>query len=1069
MVNFKNKLNERPLLSHSWQQCYRLTMVIAMMILCAAASFAATFTGYVKDENGEPVIGASVVQKGNPKNGTVTDIDGKFSLNVGGTTTTTLTVTSVGYQEQSFKVTSDKPAYVTLVPTATNLKDVVVVAYGTQKKVSVTAAVSSVSTRDIKKSSAARLDNALQGRISGLVSYQNGGGMPGVDGATMFLRGASSNSSQSPLILVDGVERDNIGQIDPNEVESVSVLKDASATAVFGVRGANGVILITTRRGHDGRPDLSVSFEQSWTSFTKKDSRIHSVEWMKLRNEAVTNDGGTAPYSDEVISHFTDRYWGLDETADDYAQQKIFRDYMYPDHDWVTELFRTYTPQSKVNINMAGGSKAFKYFLNAGYIHQGSNVKNEDKSTRGFDTAIKSDQWKFRSNLDFDINKYFKATLNLSTYIRQNNMPQTGAMYGGSLSWMISDLFYQSRYLPPIFPGPLTIAGKGTTEAGYVVDPTQYSMDRSPYQIANRRGYEHTVNVKMQSTFGLEYDLSHLVTQGLRVKGNVSYDTWGNHGRGSSLDETHYNVNADLERGVFNFAINGDIHSSYSLWSYSNSNYKINAQAQMLYNRTFGKHDIGGMILAQRDYEEPDDSYLIPHNVVGLSLRATYAYDSRYLLDLDFGYNGSEQFAPGHRFGSFPAMSIGWVISNEKFMAGTKDWLDNFKIRYSLGRVGSDTAPRFLYMDNIQIGGSQWVSGLGSGNIRSVSQGLLGNDKISWETADKANYGFDLGLFKQFTLTFNYYNEHRRNILIHRNSIPVFQGIPTGNIPMVNLGRIHNHGVEIELGYNKQFGKDLRIEVNANWGTNRNKVVFMDEVKKSSDYAYQYTTEGWPLGQCWGYKIDYSNGNGYFNTQEEIDGWAKYASGKPRLGDFKYVDVNQDGVIDNKDVSPIKHTTIPGITYGASFNITYRNVDFAIFFSGLGRFSQYYGGTNVFENIASGAYAEYQRHPWSAERYANGEKITYPALTSTSSVSLRANDFFIMNRAFTRLKNVIIGYTLPQIWMQKLGIKSCRIYASGENLAIWEHLPMHHIDPEQSQANGYPITKNMTVGINVNF
>ena len=1091
MVNFREKLNERPkaLTRPVWQRMSRTAMLLAMLMLYSATSLAAVIKGYVKDESGEPVIGATVIQKDKQSNGTATDIDGMFELNVSGNSAT-LVVKSIGFQDQTVKATAGKVVYVTLSEdAAVKLDDVVVVAYGTQKKATVTGSVATVDNRDIKKSSAARLDNALAGRVTGLVSFQNGGGQPGVDGATMFLRGVSSNVNQSPLILVDGVERDVIGQLDPNEVENVSVLKDASATAVFGVRGANGVILITTRRGHSGKPDLSVSFEQSWTSFTKRDSRVHNIQWMRLRNEALVNGGNEPAYTDDIIYKFENPYWGLDPNAADYEQMKAWRDYMYPDHYWVKELFRDYTMQSKANINMAGGTEKFKYFINVGFIHQGGNMKNEKGNPRGYDPSVKSDQWKFRSNLDYDINKYFKASLNLSTYIRENNQPNGAiyerAAYDNPLGSAVADLFYQATILPPIYAGPLTMKPMNPaneTESGLVVDPQ--NMDRGPYEVMNRFGYYHGTTVQLQTNLSLEYDLSKVLTPGLKIRGSISYDAEGLRKRSSDLKEPRYSINQDFINGNFDYALNGDLTKTYSLASSSTSDYKINAQAQVSYNRQFGKHDVGGMFLAQRDYSVPDDAR--PHNVVGMCFRLTYGFDSRYLAEVDFGYNGSEQFAPKNRFGSFPAASLGWIISNEKFMQGAKKWLDNLKIRGSYGRVGSDgytsdTSKRFLYLDNIYYNGIsdprvKTGGGLGTGDTRILYIIRYANPDQKWETADKFDIGIDLGFLRSITLTVDYFREKRRDILVPRQSIPAYQGTMISVIPSKNMGKIDNYGWEFELGYNKNLTQDLSLNAKINWGYNHNKVLEWDEPERDPlTYVYPKRQEGFPLNQCWGYKIDYSTNKGFFVPEDFdmegnlVSGYPSYEGTKPRPGDFKYIDLNHDGAINDKDLAPIKNSSIPGISYGFSLGLNYKDIDFAVFFAGLGKFSKYYNGGNVWENVRGGCYYEYQRTAWTAERWANGEKITYPALTTTASSSLRPNDYFIMDRSYTRLKNIIIGYTLPRHWLKSIGVKSCRIYASAENLFVWDNLKMKHLDPEQSSPTGYPITKNMTVGINVNF
>jgi TonB-linked SusC/RagA family outer membrane protein len=440
------------------------------------------------------------------------------------------------------------------------------------------------------------------------------------------------------------------------------------------------------------------------------------------------------------------------------------------------------------------------------------------------------------------------------------------------------------------------------------------------------------------------------------------------------------------------------------------------------------------------------------------------------LAEVNLGYNGSEQFAPGHRFGFFPAVSAGWVISNERFLMDNPI-LTNLKLRTSYGKVGNDKmgAARFLYQSDITMGGGPLGSlGLGQG----VNQGLLGNPDITWEIAKKQNYGVDLGILDDLSLSFDYFVENRSNILISRGTVPEFQGVALGNIPKVNMGEVDNSGYEIELIYNKYLSQDFSINVRGNYGYNHNTVKFLDEQIRDESYVHQYRSTGYSIGQAWGYRIDYSNGNGIFNSQEELDAFkenTRYGFGEPRVGDFKYRDINGDGVVDDKDQTPIGYSSIPQITYGLAVNLQYKNFDFSVFFQGVGKYSGNYSQQGVYEYIIQGTYFDYHKQAWTPERYAEGAEITYPALSTHSTTNHVANDFFIMNRSFMRLKNIEIAYTLPSDALSMIGLSSLRIYVGGQNLLTWDNLEMGHLDPENNDAIGYPVTKMMNFGFNASF
>ena len=1020
--------------------------------------------GKVQDGTGQPLPGVSVVVKGTTQ-GSTTNSDGNYQLSVADNSAV-LIFSFVGYLSKEVPVGSQSVIDLTMLEDEKALQEVVVVGFGQQKKVSVTGSVSTITSEALQQNSSASLANALSGRLPGLTSIQSGGGQPGRDDATMYLRGAATTNGKGPLILIDGVPRDNIRTLDANEVASVSILKDASATAVFGVRGANGVILITTKRGVPGKTELSINAEQSYSSFTHEPERLHSLEYMALRNEASRNDGIALPFTQEIMDKYANPLAGLDPNAPDYAKQAAIRNYMYPDHDYYREYISRYAPQTRVNMNVSGGTDKVSYFVNGAFLHQGGNLNTEPKSVLGYDPSAKMDRFNFRANLDYKVTKNIKSFLNIGSYIERVNMPAAW-LYGNDTAWMMSDLLYQAQTILPITPGPVTIDGFGVAP-GQIVDPGY--MDRSAFEIMNRFGYRNEVRSNLNASFGLELDLSSMITKGLSIKGMLSYDSKSTTAMSGNVNQRLYLAEVNPATNTMSYAVKRSDESLLSLSKGADSRYNINMQGSVNYARTFGeKHDITGMILAQRDSWESTAGE-IPYNVLGVAGRVTYGYDQKYLAEVNMGYNGSEQFAPSRRFGFFPAVSAGWVVSNEGFMKNNRI-ITNLKLRASYGKVGNDQmgSARFLYQSNITMGGGPLGSlGLGQG----VNQGLLGNPDISWEVAKKQNYGVDLEVLKDLNLSIDYFIEKRTDILISRGTIPAFQGVPLNNIPRVNMGEVNNKGFEIELTYNKVLAKDLKLMIRGNYGLNNNVVKFLDESINDETYAYRYRTTGFRLGQAWGYKIDYANGNGYFNSKEELNTYlakTKYGFGEPRVGDFKYIDLNGDGIINDKDQAPIGYSNIPGITYGLSLNLDYKGFDFTTFFQGIGRYSSNYANQGVYEYIIRGTYFDYHKKAWTPERYANGDDITYPALSTHSTTNHTANDFFVMNRSFIRLKNVVLGYTLPANTLTKIGVHKLRIYVSAQNYFTWDKLKMGHLDPEHNNPIGYPVTKMANFGLNITF
>ena len=1057
LINFKKKI---------------LLLFLWAISICTYAQNI-TVTGIISDTEGEPLIGVTIQVQGTT-HGTVTDFDGKYSV-TDVPSDANLEVSYVGMQSQLISVDGRSVINITLQEDFGLLEEIVVVGYGVQKKETITGAVSSIQTSDIKQTSSASLGAALAGKLPGLISVQTGGGQPGRDDATLYLRGAATTNGTDPLILIDGVPRDNIRTIDPNEVATISILKDASATALFGVRGANGVILITTRRGEEGKMQLNVSTQQSFTSFTREPSYVSSSQFMGLRNQAQINDGNAIEYDELTMRRYANPLEGLDPNDPDYAEQARIRNYMYPSHDYYREYIAKHVPQTRVNISATGGTKQIGYFVNASYLHQGGNLKTEPKSQLGYDPSSWMDRYSFRANLDYDISNTLKAYLNLGAYIEKVNMPSAW-LYEGDTNWMMRDLLYQAKTIAPWVQGPTTIEGYGV-EPGQIVDPGY--MDRSAFEVMNRMGFRNETRSNLNSSLGMEWDLSSLITEGLSVKGMVSYDTRATTAMQGQKSERLYIANVNPETNELSYATKREAEELLSITKGADSRYNINLQASLNYNRTFNqKHAVGGMILVQRDnWENPGAD--LPFNVVGLASRFTYAYDAKYLAEINMGYNGSEQFSPDKRFGFFPAFSAGWVVSNEPFLRDNNT-ITNLKLRASYGKVGNDKmgGTRFLYLDNITIGGGP-LGSLSRG--RGVNEGLLGNPNLTWEEAKKQNYGVDLQLFGNLTMAIDYFTEERSQILIERGMVPALQGVPLNFIPRINMGEVDNRGFEVELTYNKNLSRDLNMTVRGNFGYNKNKVKYMDEPKSLTleedpvnGYAYPYRRTGYSLGQGWGYKIDYSNGNGFFNSQEELDEYLEtttYGFGNPRVGDFKYVDVTGDGVVDDRDIVPLKYTSIPGITYGVTLGLDYKEFDFSVFFQGVGRFSSAPGAPQgVYEYTYRGSFYDYHMNAWTPERYANGDNITYPALSTHSNTNHVANDFFVMNRSFTRLKNLVFGYTLPANFLNQIGLENIRVYYSGENIFTWTPYKLEaHLDPEQNDPIGYPITKMHSIGFDITF
>lgn len=990
-----------------------------------------TVTGVVRDTTFNPLEGVSVMIQGTSR-GTSTDSEGRFQIEA--SNGEMLVFRNVGYETLELIVTDERQMDVVLSLASSDLEEVVVVGFGTQKKASVTGAIASIQTKEIKQSPAANLAVSLAGRLPGLTAIQRSG-EPGRDITQLFIRGQGTVNTQNPIILVDGIER-GITAIDPNEVESVTILKDASSTAIFGVRGANGVILVTTKRGTSEIPEIGYSFEASAQDFPRLIKPVNAYEFAFLRNQAHSNDGLQPAYSDYALERY--------RLQDDPKR--------YPDNDWNEINLRQYALMQRHNLNVSGAGRMSKYFVNAGYLRQGGQFKTESGQPLGYDPSFRLDRYNFRSNIDLQLNKSLKAYLNVAGYVENVNSPW-GATGSDASLYIIA----YGNDMPANVPGPLTEDGEVL-----VGSAGQWSQ----YALINRSGYVKATRGNIMATYGMDQALD-FVTEGLSAKAVISFDInptntlSASRGYESWMQVIDPNLKGDDGRdSVYYVPSNAGINTPLAISGSRTFSSLANFQAFLNYNRRFNDHSVSGMLLFQQQKNVINTE--LPYNLRGLATRLSYSYLNRYFLEFNAGYNGSEQFAKGNRYGFFPAISGAWVISDEDFF--NKDgYLDLLKLRASYGHVGNDRigGGRFLYLDNVQLTGGGYSGSLGLGQV--VNTILLKNEQLQWEVARKVNLGLEMGLFNSVNLILDIFREKRDNILRYRGTIPDLNGLPTSVLAPVNIGVIENKGYEIELNYNKRFENGFSILSKLNVNYARNKQLFADEAQLPEDYTYRFRETGYRIGQQFGYLVD-----DYFESEEEVNlSPIQNVGGHPsRPGDFRYKDLNADGVIDLRDRAPILYSSIPEYTFGAALHLSYKLLDLSVLFQGVTNVSNYYmyRGTNSVSNYV-------QRHleSWTEERFAAGLPISYPRLTTQANPNEIENDFFINDASYLRLKNLELGFSLPDQVLDMVGIKGARLYFNGLNLITWDRLPTKNFDPELVGDLSYPNVRIYNLGVNVRF
>lgn len=1002
-------------------------------------------TGIVKDQTGEPIIGASVLEKGST-NGVITDLDGNFKLTVSNAVKAVLQISYVGYKTQEISVNGKTLLEVVLKEDTELLDEVVVVGYGAQKKESVVGAISQVSSKELLASPAANVSQAIAGKIPGVITTQTSGA-PGQDDTKINIRGRATFAGDgSPLILVDGVER-TFSQIAPDDIETISVLKDASATAVYGVRGANGVMLITTKRGRDQKPEVNLTANWQIQSPTRSDTYLDSYQSVVLLEEALKNDGLPSQFSANDIEMYRKSAAGELSGLDAM---------LYPNVDWYDEVLKKSAPAQRYNVSVRGGTKRMRYYASAELYDQKGLIKELSQDMYGNSSSPSYRRYAFRANMDLFLTKDLTFSVNFGTRFEERRGSNT------SESSTFSQTFYELNHTPGwLFPVSYEVQNGESTKILYG-GSSQYQSNI--VAALAKGGYYRATNTINETNFVLDYKMDWL-TKGLSAKGMVSFDYDSYYKKMFKADFATYELNDrdNYESMDAYNQFNSDGELAYS--KENSTTYKLYMEAQVNYARQFGKHDVTAMALYnQNDYRYNSE---LAKRYQGLVGRVTYGYDDRYLAEFNAGYNGSENFLQGKRFGFFPAVSLGWRISNEEFMAGTAQWLNNLKIRASYGEVGNDiytvngTAQRFLYEEKwSQVSNAYYFGSSGKTGIYESQYPNLG---VTWERAHKYNVGLEFGLWNGLLNgNVDVFYEKRNDILTSYLTRPQWVGVA---LAAGNLGETKNSGYEIELKHNNRINEDLSYNVGLTYSHARNEIISMDEPELKTAYRKR---EGNPISQYFGLIAE------GFVTQADLDNpdFPVSTFGTVKVGDLKYKDANGDGFIDDRDESRIGYSDIPENTYALSLGVNYKGWGFSVMFQGVDHVSRYYDAEAMYAFVSGGKVKEHHLERWNpaqSEAY-NLQHANYPLLhyDNYGDHNQRTNSFFLKNGSFVRLKNIELSYTLPENWSKVAGMSNCRLYVNANNLITWDHLN-NLTDPESNGSNRYPIMKTVNFGVNIKF
>ena len=1118
----KYKIRKLPHIIFYYLQAFALVFALSISPGYAQNSRPLTVSGIVTDKSGETLIGVSVSVKEEKTLGTVTDMNGRYTLsNV--PVNATLVFSYIGMNTSEVSVGGRETVDVVLSEESVGLEQVIVTAFATQKRVNVTGAISTLSGKEIVAAPVANISNALVGNTPGVSGLQTSG-EPGQNAATIRIRGIATYGNNTPLIVIDGVEQSaeqafaEFNSMDPNEILGLSVLKDASSTAVYGIRAANGVVIITTKRGIAGKPLLSFSSNFGVTKASNLQHNLSSYDWASMRNEAIDTEiqsyasaasNSMYKYSDTDLWKFkNNRDFTPDEVA---AMTNLTLDQRtallnnpalyYGSHDLYGEQFGQYGPQTQFNLNVSGGSDRLRYFASIGYFFQQGITKAE--KYYGADTQSSFNRYNFRSNFDIDVLHNLKISINLAGQMGSAKGPGIGDNTTDFDPYDLSGRYKQiMQYVydgnptsaPGIIDNHLINDFAGTP--GSVQNPlavktnSQIGAQNAIYNLLTS-GTGIVDNTLLDATIKVEHELDYLLKH-LKLRGTVSYQD--NYNRVTLLNPSipAYTVQRSLENPnvleYFGGAIGQD---SFTQWGYSNWN-KLYLDGGLDWSDSFGKHNLSALLLGKASkYYMPDDSNKTntPSGVIGLVGRVTYNYDERYLLELNMGYNGTEQFRKGKRFGCFPAYSIGWVPTNEKFFP-KNPWVTFAKIRASYGEVGNDqlgndNKRRYLYLPNTYLlnqDGYWWGN---TGNTASdyyagAAEGTLGNPNVTWEKAKKTDAAIEMRFFTdRLSFSYDYFSETRDDILTVLGIIPGIYGVDASKVPPANVGKTSNKGYEIVLGWADRTGGGIGYSIEGNLTYSKNKISYQAEAPNP---YYWMNQTGFSIGQRLGLKSD-----GLFNTVEELANrpYNNYTSNKATLGDIRYVDLNGDGIINNQDVAPIGYPNFPQYSYGIKIGFNYKGFDIQALFSGTANGSFYVnpGMSIPFYKYAGNAWQWEYDGRWTPEKYATGEKITYPRSLfngTTSDNNYLTSDYWMFSNDYFKLKNIEVGYTFSakRKFMQRAGISSLRVYLNGNNLVTFQNaMRKLGIDPETSDGSSenkispyiYPLTQVFNMGFNIQF
>lgn len=1006
------------------------------------------------DDTGEPLIGATIALKGGSA-ATASDIDGNYSLQVPDLKTAVLKVSYLGYLPQEIKVNGRSTVDVTLQTNAEQLEEVVVVGYGQQKKASVVGAITQTTGEVLERAAGIHdISAALTGNLPGVVTMQSSG-MPGEESAKITIRGASSWNNSDPLVLVDGIERD-MNSVDVGSVKSISVLKDASATAVYGVKGANGVILITTKRGEEGRAKIDVSFTATLKSASKLPNKFDSFDALAARNKAVVHELGLMPSSWSYMTPY--------ETLLKYRNPANLEEFeRYPNVDWQDYLFKDYAMAYNGAVSISGGTRFVKYFAAIDFVHEGDLFRNFDNH-RGYETGFGYNRINARSNLDFQLTKttVFKVNLSGSNGQKRSTWPNDGSGFNQS-NWNDVQVWAGAYNIAPNVFRPVYADGS------YGYYPAFSSQVANSADLLANGGAFKTTATRINTDFVLEQNLD-FITKGLNFRGMISWDNqFREQGRGVSdlyngpqykwIDPATGAVtkkNPTETTSQFDYLPGSKWSTQAGSVSDGNTLRNLNYQLQLNWNREFGVHNVGLTGVWTR--QETAVGSMIPMYREDWVFRATYNFADRYFVEYNGAYNGSEKFKKGKRFGFFNSGAIGWRVSQEKFWEGLRDWWEELKIRASYGEIGDDSGGRYLYMDEWGTGGNTSMDITGYDN-RSMYTfyylSKLGNPDAGWEKVKKFNLGIDYAfLNNMFAGSVEIFKDKRDGILINGNdrAMPSYFGQTP---PTANLGKAESKGFEVEVRFSKNINRNMRVWANLSMTHAANKIIDRDDPALKPAYQKQ---AGYVIGQTHSY-LD----KGFLNSFDDIYGSPSHdVNDASRLpGDYYIVDFNGDGVVDNKDSVPYGYSGTPQNTYNATIGFEWK---------GFSCFAQFYGVTNATREVSLVSFGNHIDNVYNIGDWWSGETGTGDILIPRwySTVSGYSNGTqYLYDGSYIRLKNVELAYTFTNGWIKKLGLSYMKLYLNGNNLWVWSRMP----DDRESNFSGgsgsgaYPTMRRFNFGV----